>query len=379
MGLWCNINFSNMKAIVDYILENQFLLACSKAQIENRVIFDALDSPLDWDYICRKAEQHGIAQLLYSNLNRLETVDKIPTPVWQKLEKTFYNIQAINTVHYDELKKILQSFSRAGIRAMVLKGAALAEQYYKDIALRPMADIDLLIHEDEWVQARNILSGLGYAFHNICYQLSKNEIVDYSHYRCQIRCWKSYVLLEIHFRLFNLGIVKPEDNIWQRAQLAKIAGVDTLIPSSEDMLLHLLIHANIHKFYRLIWFVDVCQVLEKSHYKIDWQYIVDFMHHRKLTASGYCTLSLLKDTLGCGIPFDMLSEIKPSRMRKYLFDKLWNLQGARKLSSSKRPMHFEAPLFYLLEMDSFADKVEYIFRILFPPLNWLGARSSTTA
>ena len=51
---------------------------------------------------------------------------------------------------------------RSGLPVLVLKGAALAETVYPERALRPMADIDLLIREEDLERAESRLRTVGY-------------------------------------------------------------------------------------------------------------------------------------------------------------------------------------------------------------------------
>ena len=64
-----------------------------------------------------------------------------------------------------ELKDVLSSLVDRGVEVIVLKGAALVRNLYPDLGLRPMRDIDLLIHRKELPQAIEILYDLGYQRH----------------------------------------------------------------------------------------------------------------------------------------------------------------------------------------------------------------------
>ncbi len=70
---------------------------------------------------------------------------------------------------YQELERILQAFDEAGIPVIVLKGAALAATVYEDIGLRPMGDLDLLIHPEDFSQAIRRMRSLGFSLEKITY------------------------------------------------------------------------------------------------------------------------------------------------------------------------------------------------------------------
>jgi hydroxymethylpyrimidine/phosphomethylpyrimidine kinase len=43
----------------------------------------------------------------------------------------------------EELKQVVEEFTRQGVQTVVLKGGYLAEHVYADIACRPMGDLDI--------------------------------------------------------------------------------------------------------------------------------------------------------------------------------------------------------------------------------------------
>lgn len=51
---------------------------------------------------------------------------------------------------------------QAGIRLLVLKGAASAVLGYPELALRPMADVDVLIDEQDWSRLQRAVEGAGF-------------------------------------------------------------------------------------------------------------------------------------------------------------------------------------------------------------------------
>ncbi len=62
--------------------------------------------------------------------------------------------------------EILQHFKQANIDCIALKGLALAYSIYPSASLRPMRDIDLLVHSDQALTAQQSLRDLGYSAEN---------------------------------------------------------------------------------------------------------------------------------------------------------------------------------------------------------------------
>jgi hypothetical protein len=121
-----------------------------------------LNDCLDWDDIVEGSMRHGILPLLYWNLKRIDDGKDVPAEVMTNLRIVYYKNAVLNTLRYDELSKILIAFNDAGIDVIVLKGAFLAETVYKNIGLRPMSDLDLLIKKGDLQKAEKELVQLRY-------------------------------------------------------------------------------------------------------------------------------------------------------------------------------------------------------------------------
>src|SRR3954454_17312957 len=58
--------------------------------------------------------------------------------------------------------EVLDAMARAGVRALLLKGAAIATRLYEDPVLRPAGDIDLLVAPSQAGAAAQVLERLGF-------------------------------------------------------------------------------------------------------------------------------------------------------------------------------------------------------------------------
>lgn len=108
-------------------------------------------------------------------INRsLDKVVDAPAPSWINsydrhigrvylfLEEEYKNNRARNLLIINELTVILEAANRAGIEVIPLTGVLLALAVYPDPALRPMADIDFLVHPEDQTRIGNIMANLGY-------------------------------------------------------------------------------------------------------------------------------------------------------------------------------------------------------------------------
>lgn len=118
---------------------------------------------MDWKYTLECSIKQGISPLFYWNLKKINYDKYVPSEIIKNLEKIYYSNLARNMLLYDELSKILTAFKKADIDTIVLIGAFLTEEVYKNIGLRPMSDIDLLVKEEDIQKAKKELIKLKYS------------------------------------------------------------------------------------------------------------------------------------------------------------------------------------------------------------------------
>jgi hypothetical protein len=355
--------------------EDRLLLCCARTKIEGEMVERArglLSQGLNWDYLLKGSSSHGITPLVFHNLKMIDRDGVVPNQVLRKFERAYYANVRHNMKIYGELGKILKALQDAEIKVMILKGAAIAETAYQNMALRPIGDIDLLVQEKDFLKIKNELVNLGYEPVESLPRLTPTEAVEYAHYFEQVRFFnEDGMLIETHFRLVNMGIPKVEEMVWQNAVTLKIVGGDALIPSAEDSLLYLCIHANQHNYCMIRLFCDIAELLNRHLEKINWRYFLNIVKQRRLECSIYYTLYFTNQLLGTEIPRDILTELKPGYLRGKLFEFVWGKKRILQLRSMKRPDRTEGPTYYLLELDRMRDKLTYLHKVIFPPLRWL--------
>ena len=163
-----------------------------------------------------------------------------------------------------ELAAILALFAAHGLPAMPLKGSVLTAKYYEDAALRPMADLDILIRPQDFSHAARLLIELGYA----------QEVVHWKHTEFVKPDNRQAVTfeaehpdnprkVEIHCycrESFGGPGVDLTDVMWKYADEGTLLGQRAIIPRPEALWLHLLVHHTYHAWQgkaRLIQLIDL--------------------------------------------------------------------------------------------------------------------------
>lgn len=110
-----------------------------------------------WDIL----RSEGLGPWFYKSL--ADCVESAVDPDTLALLQQDYKFSAISCLgRENSLKRILGVFNDSGIPVALLKGAYLAHVVYKDPALRPMADTDLLVREEDFELAGHELGNLGF-------------------------------------------------------------------------------------------------------------------------------------------------------------------------------------------------------------------------
>ena len=197
------------------------------------------------------AREQGLAGLLHQGIGEQRVCWPDATRV--ALRRAEQEDFAFGVRQLDTASRVQDLLGARGVRCLPLKGAALAERLYDSVAHRPMADVDLLVL-DEWSRAVTLLEEAG---------LAEQGRAD--HARAFLDP-ASGTVVELHrgvtscARLFPLDL----DATWRRSRRG--AGLLKQVPSSEDLLVHLALHAAFQHglVLRLVQFLDFRRLLERE-------------------------------------------------------------------------------------------------------------------
>lgn len=149
--------------------EDRLIIRCSRVSMSAEAVVEAsrlLAQSLDWEYILETSIRHGVSPLFYQGLNQMSKTmaleNLIPSSIYQQLQNLYHGNQLRNQRLYRVLQEIVGAFKQAGIQVMGLKDIQLAREVYPDIGLRPMGDLDLLIHQQDYNRSAECMRSLGF-------------------------------------------------------------------------------------------------------------------------------------------------------------------------------------------------------------------------
>ena len=280
----------------------------------------------EWQQIVCLAGRHGVGPLLYRRLEAGGRALHVPSFVLQELRRVYLRAMASNMLLYHGLAQALQALGERRVPVIVLKGAHLAEVVYGDIALRSMADVDVLVPRENLGRAMEALEGLGYRQYRRL-ALEPDQVQGH-HLPPLVR--QGAVGIELHWTLISSLLPMARrgapcavdlEQVWHRAADVTIAGVRTKVLSPEDLLLHLCVHLAFHHRFRT-GVRTACDIaaLIGHHQALDWRLARETAQHWRVSRCVYMALALSRDLLDVHVPEDSLASFEPSGMDRRLVD-----------------------------------------------------------
>ena len=270
-----------------------------------------LDDAVTAQQLLDAAEREGVAALLEARLRSEGGWEALSERQRDALQSHVRGVAAHWLLRLDELRRIEQVLSAAGMRVLLLKGSALALWLYPQPFLRMGGDVDLLLESaDASSQAEALLAPMGYvrAFDpgDTHFELTLRRHVDDT-LRCE---------LDVHSRLLNAAAYAELfsfDDLWAEAQDWHVVGpcMRALSPT------HALAHACLNRALdmqnaipdRLKLLYDL-RLLAARNTADDWEVFCSLAADKRI--AGVCLRSLedASRTVGAGIPARVMDRLR---------------------------------------------------------------------
>ncbi len=237
-----------------------------------------------WDAVRDLVEREGIAPLLYATMRGRHWLPADLEDAWRL---AYFANARRNLLVFHELARLLEQLAAHSIPAIVLKGAALAEAVYGNPAVRPMCDVDVLIHREDAAAALRLLADMGYTSPQA--EARAGDTLAYENEVLLRRPGAQEMTLEIHWSLFDSPYYQhrlASAWFWETAAPLRIENVTTRMLGPEALLLHLCGHLLLHHGSgapRLLWLHDIAEVLMAYRDTLDWNHLLDRAQNLELT------------------------------------------------------------------------------------------------
>ena len=282
---------------------------------------------------------HSFRQLplLYFNLSK----NGIDDPLMLRLKGIYRKSWSKNQLLFHKAAKIIKLLQDNEIPVIVIKGIALSILVYKNVAVRPMADIDILVPVSKAEAAFGLL--------NQSHWIS----IDPANDDYYLKNGKSLTMtdeddteLDLHwYPFFECFDLMNENDFWDQAVPVVISGVKTLALCPADELLLTVVHGlmpNVEPPIR--WIPDSMVILTSTDLTIDWTRFLDYAKKFHVVIQIIEGLKYLKETFNAPIPTHIYSEIL--QLKPSLTDKMVYKYGKRQGVFVYHPSHEKLAFLY---------------------------------
>ena len=334
----------------------QMILACSaelKADLyQQQRLHRLMNQGMDVDHLINMAIDEGLTGFLYKNMVKSGELKNLNDEQIECIRflyhrNTFFNLKLIH-----DFKKVLHQLNQNRIRVVLLKGISLLNQVYDDIGLRPMMDIDLWIPNEDYPELIRILTLQGYRRGTVypnTFMRGPTTIDLHSH-----------ILGE---RIKARELLFSQNHFYDNAQSIDFEGEETLCLNKYDQVIYLSLHALKHNVDRLIWLVDIKNVIA-GWKRSDWEALKDRALYVGQQKSVSYVFFLLRDL------FDFQF---PPEARKLFGDEKLLLLEKKLLRERKKKgaLPAWAPLLLFSPEGRLKKRFNFILETLFPRLEIL--------
>lgn len=200
-----------------------------------------------WDRLIDDTAKSGILPALQHRAVQPQLSALIPEEVANLLG----TIHALNTernrIALAQAQELAAALNQIGVQPIALKGLAqILEGVYPSTGCRYLADIDVLVSAEQAPAALGIFRKLGY----ICSPVHSVEL-SVGHSYPPFRRTQS-LEIDLH-RTLGLGICSsllPAADVIGSATVRNINGASILVPSPNHLVVHHIIHSQLHDSYR---------------------------------------------------------------------------------------------------------------------------------
>lgn len=326
---------------------------------------------LTWERLVALARQQQIAPVLYARLKQLGV--EPPSAAASQLREIYVASAALNLRLFHELTKLLNAFQTAAVAAIPIKGASLAVEVYGDVALRPMADVDLWIQRRDLEAARSVMQSLGYTVQS---HIDRPQGLQDALTGETQMVKANAPLVELHWNMFPGEWLRhtarvDEHAIWSRSIPTDRGFVRKLSP--EDVIIHLCVHLAVNHQMSgsgLRTLVDLDWA--RRRWDVNWAMVARRALTWRVSYATWLVLRGLADLFGDPDGQLPLRELAPSPMRQWILSRFASSNRmAEGLELRSGPLRF---LFLLLVVDRKADALLLVWRAVFPDRLWLTLR-----
>jgi hypothetical protein len=272
----------------------------------------------------------GLSPFLYFKLKQYHWESLVPAKIRTKIFNDYALLLRTATLQDQEMAEILSLFQHAGVEVLLLKGGDLRFRVYPDPALRPMCDLDILIHPEHLPQAKKALLQQGFTI-PLGYLGPTSDFSE--RFGNELTFWPppdKVLPVDVHWEIRGVCTFYrlPTPSLFRQAQSVRIGGLPVKVLSPEHLLIHLCLHAFNDKFvyelagYEPLKMTDIALLLSKL--PPDWQVFGQEVANFKCQVPVFIIMNRINQLFHSMVPpaiLASLSTYRPNLVERVLIKK----------------------------------------------------------
>jgi hypothetical protein len=242
--------------------------------------------------------------LVYHNLRERGVND----PIMQRLKGIYRHSWYRTNRLLHAVEPVVAGLVSAGIPVLLTKGVPLAFSYYRNPALRPMADVDLVVPEAQLDSALGVLAGLGW----------KGDWPDGQtrQFRHAIqRFGPDGAELDLHWKpMYESGAAAVQQSFFRSAEVLEFGGARALQPDPTHALFLTVVHGvRWNDETPVRWIADAVTILRARGHDVRWDVLYQLATSHGVGYRLHLGLSFLAKAFRAPIPGSVLAMLAASR------------------------------------------------------------------
>ena len=242
-------------------------------------------SSVEWDIFLEGAFREGVAGFIFSRLRNDSVKNYFPENVLIRLEEFYLTNLGRNTIIYKELESIFKSLNEEGIICFINRGVYFSKYLYCDLGIRAMADVDMVIFDEDLEKFKNVVLSMGYSYFD----------------RYPFFFYKNGCYIDLHlnrpgfWRVDNwpCGFTIKDVEIQRRSLPLENSLSNIRVFDVYDFILGCCQHLQEHSFSKLMWFMDVAKLIESKGSDFEWKVLEERAENFNLKKPFYFVIEYL--------------------------------------------------------------------------------------
>lgn len=304
--------------------DEAFLLCIGAVRSANRLdrlrtVLDSYD--VNWSTLWDLATKHNLRPLFAHRLNGLAADLSVPTEIIDAIRADRFALTARNMVLQAELERIGLLFTSHGIPAAPLKGTALSKRLFQSMVARGSTDIDILVPQSSYGEARKLVLADGYNPIPVVKPGVRNHPFH------GVPLFKliggAPLVLELHWNLSDPQFVSIDrEALWNRMLSAAEPGQSLFELPAEELLVFLAIHSSKHTEGLLRPLADIDQLLVHEGQQLDWEHVLMIAERWDASDLLYFQLLAVSRLFATPVPYGTMQRLRPQWWKRALVDRI---------------------------------------------------------